>query len=1036
MSDLFDSEILAGELKNHSLTQEEVAKFKAIAIDWNEAADLEHEIQHQQNFLQDFFGKILGYTGETGGKNNTMWWETGTYDSTRPDGILGFNLEDITNKDIRVVIELKGDKVKLDKKPTDQGFNYTHKVGGKCEWVIVSNFRETRLYGPNDSNKYHKFLLSELATNEQKLKEFHFLLSKGNLFTQDRHKSRVHNLLGKVDKGEGIEKRFYKHYSTLREEIWNNLIELNKDKHYGRNFYLYKAQKLIDRIIFIRFCKENGALEDDAVVKALDHTLIKGKYNRIKALFKAMDEGNPEIGIAKFNGGLFAPDPDLDNLNISDDIIGKIVILYSYNFGSDLDVNILGHIFEQSISDLESLTGDNEKKRKKDGVFYTPAYITEYIIKEAIGGWLNDKKAEIKAKQNSTQWWEQYAQKLKTIKVLDPACGSGAFLVKVFDYLQNQWQEVKKHIKTDWTYKDILTHNIYGVDINPASVGITKLSLWLRTARHKEPLTTLDGNIKIGNSLIDDPDIAGYYSEFEGKIIQEFIEDKGSLLNNTQREEIEKHGIKKSLAFNWHSEFPSVFPTFTMGSFAGKAKHNTGFDVVVGNPPYVSIKDIKTDDRRYYELVYKTAKFQFDIYSIFIERSFIISKSYVSFIIPVKYLSNIQFTESRKALVDNGLVKIASVEGKVFDEAQVDSIILMFKKDKTLSKHYENYNFTESSVELIAKRILPENEYIFRTSIDSTDLFAKIEENTIPLEKIADIRDGIAAGRIKDLLFLENPIDEFSKPLLFGKDIGRYRMTRYTNWVNYKTKEMNAEELKRTGKGRVGLRMRNVGVFERQKIVVRKVGEEMIATLDNNNIYCEQTLHCAHIFDENYSHEFILSLINSTLFKFYYKSKNSSGGKIFPQIRTGFMKQLPIPQLSLDAQQPFVEKAQAMLDLTKQLNELSSEFLKFLEADLAIKNITKKLEKWYNLTPDDFCIEVAKQNKNFAPISTQSKLTIGERKNNLKLQTDWINEFTNHQQKALALQSQITQTDCEIDKMVYVLYGLSEEEVAIIEASC
>jgi hypothetical protein len=111
------------------------------------------------------------------------------------------------------------------------------------------------------------------------------------------------------------------------------------------------------------------------------------------------------------------------------------------------------------------------------------------------------------------------------------------------------------------------------VDINPTSTGITKLSLWLKTAHHREPLTTLDGNIKIGNSLIDDEAIAGYYSEYEGKIVQEYIKSEGSLFDAKTIEEIRKEGVKKSLAFKWNEEFKEVFAT-------------GGFDVVVGNPPY------------------------------------------------------------------------------------------------------------------------------------------------------------------------------------------------------------------------------------------------------------------------------------------------------------------------------------------------------------------------------------------------------------------------------------------------------------------
>ncbi|NBR95923.1 MAG: hypothetical protein EBT55_06440, partial [Proteobacteria bacterium] len=399
--------------------------------------------------------------------------------------------------------------------------------------------------------KYHSFTIQDLASNSAKQKEFHFLLAKNQLFTKNPNQSPVH-LLNTANQAAEIEKLFYAHYSNLRHEIWQNLLQLNTEKHYGRNFYLYKAQKLIDRIIFIRFCKENFALNNDVVFEALNNKYIKGKYNRMKALFTAMNEGNLEIGIDKFNGGIFAEDADLDCLNIADEIIDKIVLLYNYDFGSDLDVNILGHIFEQSISDLEYLTGNTDKQRKKDGVFYTPAYITQYIISEAVGGWLNDRKAEIKATEGSIAWWQEYAKHLQAIKVVDPACGSGAFLVKVFDFLQNQWQEVKKHIKIDYNYQDILLNNIYGVDINPASVGITKLSLWLKTATYRQPLTTLDNNIKIGNSLIDDPNIAGYYSEFEGKIVAEVLQEKGDLFNQNQfkqdQQDIDSY-FKKSLAF-------------------------------------------------------------------------------------------------------------------------------------------------------------------------------------------------------------------------------------------------------------------------------------------------------------------------------------------------------------------------------------------------------------------------------------------------------------------------------------------------------
>lgn len=340
MNHLFNQNTLQKKLKEYKT---EIQNNSTIFLKWHN--DKQKEEALQTNFLNDIFGKVLGYEIDTGETEFNLLTEYKTQkDGTKVDGVLGF----ITNskKDIRVAIELKSKTTKSLDEVEKQAFEYRDKIDG-IEWVITSNTSEIRLYSANSGGrlKYQSWTFLELANNSERQKEFHFLLAKDRLFTKTSNQSPVH-ALDTTEKGEEIEKRFYKHYSTLREEIWHNLLELNTSKHYGRNFYLYKAQQLIDRIVFIRFCRENGALDNDAVVEALNNKFVPGKYNRLKFLFQAMDGGNPEIGIARFNGGLFATDPDLDRLNISDEIIDKIVILYSHDFGSDLDVNILGHIFE------------------------------------------------------------------------------------------------------------------------------------------------------------------------------------------------------------------------------------------------------------------------------------------------------------------------------------------------------------------------------------------------------------------------------------------------------------------------------------------------------------------------------------------------------------------------------------------------------------------------------------------------------------------------------------------------------------------
>ncbi len=1005
MSSLFDNTQLHAKLTDHSFHN--YVESKSIFTRWHNLLSTAHktEEQLQADFLNDIFGEVLGYAYKRGETETNLEKEQKTeLDGQKPDGVLGFFTQ--TSKDIRVIIELKDSKTNLDAKQNrkndnrtavEQAFGYVAKYQG-IEFVIVSNFTEIRLYQSNYQGKYHSFFIADLACNQNKLNEFHFLLAKDRLFTKQHQQSPVH-LLNTTNQGIEIEKKFYAHYSALRYEIWQNLIALNQHQKYGRNFYLYKAQKLIDRIIFIRFCKENGALNNDAVLDALNNKYTKGKYNRLKLLFSAMDEGNPEIGIAKFNGGLFSPDSDLDILNISDEIIDKIVLLYSYDFGSDLDVNILGHIFEQSISDLENLTGNQQQQRKKDGVFYTPAYITQYIVQEAVGGWLADKQTQIKAKQHSYEWWQQYADHLKSIKVLDPACGSGAFLVKVFDYLQQQWQEIAKHININYSYHDILTNNIYGVDINPASVGITKLSLWLKTAHHRQPLTTLDGNIKIGNSLIDDPDIAGYYSEFEGKIVAEVLEKQGELLVNQGQIKQDKHDIdlyfKKSLAFKWKEEFAQVFAT-------------GGFDVVVGNPPYGADID---KDAEYFAKHYpnSTQKYK-DSYKIFIDKALQLAKSKVGFIVPNTFLYQPRYADIKK-IINNFGNNIINLGEDIFENVELPTAILLINKQQNSKKIADLRNSNRNEI----AKIITSNSFALNQVVEESVF---LQQNIKRLDEVLELKDagfkhqriGVGKNATKSDLrqrLYSNTLIENSIPLYTGSDADRYFVGKPSLFLR-----KNYKEILKKGES---VYFGKIAINNNPKIVWRQTADKIRASILTG--WIANTLQTCIIKNIAIKDYYIISILNSKYYTFLYTQKVLEAGKVFPQVKLAYLKDLPFPVISPQEQQPFIEKAQAMLDLTKQLNDLSSKFLKLLSADLAVAKISKKLEKWHSLNTNEFFAEVGKQNK---ALSLASK-------------SQWLEHFETQQQQALALQNQITCTDNEIDQMVYALYQLTKEEIATIE---
>ena len=251
-------------------------------------------------------------------------------------------------------------------------------------------------------------------------------------------------------------------------------------------------------------------------------------------------------------------------------IIKNLLMMDSFDFTTDLNVNILGHIFEQSISDLEELKEEKVSRRKKECVFYTPEYITDYICRNTIIPYLS------KSGTNSTQTLiyeyenniEELEKKFREIKILDPACGSGAFLIKAVDILLEIHKEIlnlKQFLRPEkysdngqakmdkWNEeseaKEIIENNIYGVDINPESAEITKLALFLKIAERGKKLSELTNNIKVGNSLISDKSI-----------------DK--------------------MAFNWELEFPQIFYDEN-----DKERVNTGFNVVIGNPPYLNIRE-------------------------------------------------------------------------------------------------------------------------------------------------------------------------------------------------------------------------------------------------------------------------------------------------------------------------------------------------------------------------------------------------------------------------------------------------------------
>lgn len=989
------------------------------------------EEEFQGIFLSELFDKILGYTMKPNANFNLVAEYKNEKNSKKADGAI------LKEDSALAVIELKGTKTKDLESIRQQAFDYKANQTG-CVYVVTSNYEKLRFY-INNAVEFEEFYLFNLTFERFKLMYLclsqEYLLKNVPLQMQE----------ASVAEEEGITKKFYSDYSVFKRELYRDLVKLNMKNEVFRNelsnedqdratkniklSLFKKSQKLIDRFLFIFFAEDRGLLPPNSTVKILDDwnrlqelDEVVPLYNRFKKYFGYLDQGRKgtekRAEIFAYNGGLFKPDAVLDSLLISDNLLVEHTgTLANYDFESQVDVNILGHIFENSLNEIESVNAEIEggefdkqkTKRKKDGVFYTPKYITKYIVDNTVGKLCTEKKNELgiveeeylksrKGRKTATLQslqtkLEDYRSWLLTLTILDPACGSGAFLNQALDFL------IKEHEYIDYlstsllgggfTFPDIentvLENNIYGVDLNEESVEIAKLSLWLRTAQPRRKLNSLNKNIKCGNSLIDSKTVAG---------------DK---------------------AFKWEEEFPEVFdPSKGSGG---------GFDVVIGNPPYVPTELINDTDKTYLESTYESAYGRLNLYPIFYEKGIkvLCQGGQLSFITPYTILKNQYYIEARKYILShtsiNELIDFKGIA--VFEDATVDSIILSLSKEKNIKnkysyifniKDFQNNQFQQS--EVFQEDILNSKDVSFHVS-NNDKLIKKVSKGCKTLAEVVNFNQGIITGGNKK--FITSERNELSVKVLTGSDFNRYLMKPSSSFLTYDTSKLH--------------RPRKKEIFEvDEKILLRQTGAYPICSIDYDGFYTLDTVHNGILTDHKFQIKYILALINSKLYRFLYENSINESGKVFAQVKIIYIDPLPVKTASIGEQGVFVNQVDLILKLNKDFSSISSSFLKYLTSQFELTKLSKKLQNWHELDFGEFIKELNKA------IKANNKLRVQEEKEPVALLTklqemEWMEVFETKKAEAQALKTEIEKTDKEIDQMVYELYGLSEEEIEIVEKS-
>jgi len=790
-----------------------------------------------------------------------------------------------------------------------------------------------------------------------------------------------------------VDDAFLSEIEKWREQLARN-IALRNPNLTNRQLN-YSVQKIIDRIIFLRISEDRGIEEYGQLFNLLNGTNV---YKRLQQLFKRADE--------KYNSGLFhfdeeklrtdPPDEITPTLTIDDKILKEIFknLYYPdcpYEF-SVLGTDILGHVYEQFLGKVIRLTAGHraviEEKpevKKAGGVYYTPTYIVDYIVKNTVGkkleelenkyNFMPDKVEAVPNKNQTNNFGIAQIKKIikdtSKLKILDPACGSGSFLLGAYQYLldwhlkiytSNVEQISNLFVKktapifrtrtneyrlTTNEKKRILLNNIYGVDIDNQAVEVTKLSLLLKvlegetdetlntqiTMFKERALPDLSSNIKCGNSLIG-PD---FYDQME----MNFLDEEEKLRINV---------------FDWKTEFEEIM-------IAG------GFDCVIGNPPYVfgGVYGIENYEKIYFSNKFISGKGKINLFAIFIEVSLTImnKKGFLSFIIPNTILRVTSYKFARKYLLNNyNFKEIVDLGQGIFRGATTSSIIITIEKSFNKENEIEIKNKLFALTNKVLQREFVSEDSIMNINIDKRqiELIRKLKYQSIDLGDLCkEMIFGVVISKNKNEVIFDK-YNENLKPFLEGKDITRYHIKPITKYLLYDPGKLH--------------RARTKKIFEvPEKILIQRItggNKPLNAAYDNKQYYNKESINNI-ILNQDTAHSiyFILALLNSKLINWFYVTSFTNKSKLTVNLSKTYLSQIPVKKINFDVDSKLIKFYDQIVNLSSLMIELSNCY--------------------YNVN--------------------------------------------NMPQEKTALQRQIEATDKQIDKLVYKLYGLTEEEIKIVEES-
>jgi type I restriction-modification system DNA methylase subunit len=894
---------------------------------------------------------------------------------------------------------------------------------------IITDFEEFAVYDctkkPNPTDKTGIARIKYVNFKDY-IKEFDYLW---NIFSKEQVLKGSFDRYIKSDtvkKGTStVDREFLASLDSWRTYLATS-ISL-KNKQLDEDEINYAVQLIIDRLIFLRIAEDRRVEQYGQMKFAVNQ---KGDaWQNLFFIFKKADE--------KYNSGLFdfKKDTISESLHIDNKVIKTIIneMYYPspYEF-SQIPVEILGSAYEQFLGKVIRITPSHHAKieekpevRKAGGVYYTPQYIVDYIVKNTVGKLIEGKTPK----------------QISDIKICDPACGSGSFLIGAYQYLLDYHKNFYTDNGTRVGKKDspvtlqgnltaaekkrILLNNIYGVDIDVNAVEVTKLSLLIKCMEgetattieqqqklwHERILPTLDNNIKCGNSLVD----TDYYDgqlDLEDRKIKPFNWQKAfpevfKIKPPTETDVFRTQFKKANLVYNEGKKLVDKYLDITKEPAANYGE-NSGFDIVIGNPPYVR-QELIGIQKRYFENKYRVYHGMADLYSFFIERSFQLLNNggLYGVIVANKWMRANYGEPLREYLAKQTLEQIIDFgDLPVFASATTYPCIVIARKEKKMINTVEVTRVNTLEFEQLSDFLKFNKRLIDQKSLHlegwnmsgeiANQLLDKIKNTGIPFGKYVNrkifygIKTGLNEAFVideatrKQLIAEDSRSAEIIKPFLAGRDIKRYQKptnNKYIilfskgftnkkgnspknpwNWLcqNYPSitaylKQFEEKALMRFDKGDFWWELRACDYyteFEKPKIMLPDIALNMQAAFDDTGFYCVNTAYIIPVNDKN-----LLGILNSKLVQYFYSSiSNSIRGGYLRFIRQ-YLEQIPIPNniqnKTLESQVDQLIKLHEELKTTKLPDKIEQLQARIEYTDDKINQLVYQL---YDLTEEEISI--------------------------------------------------------------------------------